>query len=61
MIFYIANHNTIFSLLVYKVTHTLSVIELRFAEFSFNIANLAVADLLDKLVCVSVEDQDPVI
>ena len=61
MIFDIANHNTIFSLLVYKVTHTLSVIELRFAEFSFNISNLSSAYLLDKLVCVSVEDQDPVI
>lgn len=49
------------SLRIYKVTQALRVIELRVFKTAFHIAYLAVANLLNELIRVSIEDQIPVV
>ena len=46
---------------VYKVAHSLGVVELRLVESAFNVANLSIADLFNELVPVRVQNEEAIV
>ena len=57
MILDIAKQQTVFSLLIDKVAHSLRVVKLRISKSSLNIAHLAVSNLLNELIGRGIDDQ----
>lgn len=57
MILDIAKQQTVISLLIDKVAHSLRVVKLRISKSSLNIAHLAVSNLLNELIGGGIDNQ----
>ena len=61
MVFDVTEHQAVLTVFVDEVAHPLRVIELRFAETTFDISDSSCPNLLNEPICIGVDDQEAIV